>query len=169
VKLKKDFIVPFKGLADGEHTFEFNVSRLFFEEYCGEDSDFNDGSFSVVVVLIKKYNILTINFDIKGSVVSACDRCLDDIDVKLDIQEVLYAKISNEEIDESDFITISPDEFEIDVSQYIYEIISINMPLRKVHEEKKCNKDMISRLKDLAVNEDEVDPRWDKLKDLLNN
>ncbi len=171
VRIKKDFVVPFKGLADGEHQFTFEVSKLFFEEYCGEDSDFKSGNFNVDVLLTKKYNIITLQFDIKGKVVSECDRCLDDIDVLLDIQETLYAKISNTEIEEDDFITISSDDNDIDVSQYIYEIISIYMPLRKVHEEGMCNKEMITKLEELLIEEETeiTDPRWDKLKDLLNN
>lgn len=171
MKIKKDFVIPFKGLADGEHLFDFEVSKKFFEEYCDENSDFKAGDFKVNVLLIKKYNILTFKFDISGNVVSECDRCLDDIDVNIDIHEELYAKVSDNIIDDDDFITISSDDYEIDISQYIYEIISINMPLRKVHEEGKCNKEMISRLKELSVDEEpeSTDPRWDKLKDLLNN
>jgi len=71
---------------------------------------------------------------------------------------------------------ISAGENHLDLAQYIYEFIYLSLPLQKVHGKNKagkslCNQDMLERLGSMTSNndDDEIDdPRWDKLKDLIN-
>lgn len=172
MKPKSDFVVQIKSLLDGENLLEFKSSQWFFDEYCNENSDFKGGNIDVKVNLFRSSNVFTFKINIFGTLVAECDRCLDDIDVKINMNETIYAKIANDESDEDDYITILDDVQEIDLSLYIYEIISTNMPLRKVHEDGKCNPEMIKKLNSYLIDEEKeekTDPRWDKLKDLLNN
>ncbi|MNE66083.1 hypothetical protein D3C80_1616150 [compost metagenome] len=71
-------------------------------------------------------------------------------------------------------------EFEIDVKQYIYEMIVLSVPLRRVHpgvKDGSLKTEALTKLNELAVKEqkkenkkeENIDPRWDKLKQLLTD
>ena len=70
-------------------------------------------------------------------------------------------------------------EFEVNIQQYIYELIVLSIPLKRVHpgvEDGTLESDVLDKLEELSINnnenkndEDEIDPRWDKLKNLLND
>ena len=56
------------------------------------------------------------------------------------------------------------------MSEPLYEIYMLNYPIRVVHPEGECNEEMERVLEDMTVEEsDEIDPRWDELKKLINN
>ena len=75
-------------------------------------------------------------------------------------------------IDDEAIIVIHPDSYQIDVTQPIYEFITISLPPRIVHEEGECNQEMIDSLnkylssKKEEPKDDDIDPRWSALKNL---
>ena len=75
-------------------------------------------------------------------------------------------------------MVIIPHEYhEIDISQFIYELIILSVPTKKVHPkvlDGTMNSEALDKLKELEItenksseNEDNTDPRWDKLKSLI--
>ena len=63
---------------------------------------------------------------------------------------------------------------QIDVAHYIYEMNVLSIPQKKIHPGIKngtLKSEVLEKLKDLDPKKkslsDEIDPRWDKLKDLL--
>jgi uncharacterized metal-binding protein YceD (DUF177 family) len=75
-------------------------------------------------------------------------------------------------MDDETIIVIHPDTYEVDVAQPIYEFITVSLPQRIVHEEGKCNQEMIDSLnkylssKKEEPKNDDIDPRWSALKNL---
>jgi uncharacterized metal-binding protein YceD (DUF177 family) len=81
--------------------------------------------------------------------------------------------------DDPEIVYIARTEITYDLKQFLYESLLLAVPTRKSCEElpepKKCNPEVLNRL---AIKEqaedgedegpDEKDPRWSKLKDLLN-
>jgi uncharacterized metal-binding protein YceD (DUF177 family) len=63
---------------------------------------------------------------------------------------------------------VTHDTHEIDVSQYIYEMLVLNLPYKRVHARMKdCNQEVLNKLREFESHEDqESDPRWDALKKL---
>jgi uncharacterized metal-binding protein YceD (DUF177 family) len=63
----------------------------------------------------------------------------------------------------------------VDLSQYVYEMILLAMPSKLIHpqiEEGTLQSPILDKLKELEPKEEKKsqqdnDPRWDKLKDLL--
>ena len=41
---------------------------------------------------------------------------------------------------------VDPSDGELDLSQFIYDYVCVNLPLQKVHEEGECNPQMIAKL-----------------------
>ena len=113
-------------------------------------------------------------FHIIGTLNFQCDRCLGNLDHPLNIDEDLFVKFGEDENSQSeDLVYINPNEHEIEISQYIYEFIKLNIPIRKVHPDDKkgnslCNKEMLERIEELEDNKTnkEIDSRWNKLKEI---
>ncbi len=124
-------------------------------------------------------------FKLNGEVLVPCDRCLDDLPIEIDCNNRMIVKFGKEYAEESDEIVIIPeDEGEINVAWFLYEFVSLSIPMKRVHPQGKCNRLMSSKLNKHKVTADsdpedmdsdesiedipekETDSRWDSLKDL---
>ncbi len=171
----RDFIINIGSLAAGEHEFEFEVKDSFFNRF--EHSVIEKGSVDVLVVVTKKDNMLLLDFTMEGTVTVQCDRCLENLDLDIESYDELIVKVGeeNEELSEK-MVVISSKEYEIDVAQYIYEFISLIIPMRNVHDEnengQKCNPEILKELEKHITHETPEtpsDPRWDALKNINLN
>ncbi|MDR9398794.1 DUF177 domain-containing protein [Salibacter sp.] len=168
-QMLKEFEIHFAGLKVGEHNFDFQIDKLFFD--CIEYSDIDDGEFTVSLKMQKEANMLLLDFKIDGGLISTCDRCLDPVRYPVELEEQLIVKFSDEDEqpDDEHLYLVPTDEHTINVSQMIYELIRVQVPLTVTHEEGECNEKMIEELeKAKPQKEDDVDPRWNKLKELIN-
>lgn len=168
MKTLKDYTIQFVSLKQGTHFFEFDVDNKFFEEF--DDCEFIDSTFKVELEFIKQSTMMLLNFSFNGTITVPCDRCLDDVIIPVEGEEKLIVKFGREEYSDTDDIVILPEnEYEINVAQYIYEFIEINIPQRKIHEEGECNDEAIKKLNELEVkNDKDIDPRWSALNNLNN-
>ena len=168
-----EFIIPFIGLKEGEHVFNYKIDTSFLKNF--DNTEIKGVELSVEVKMIKNNNLLEFNFQLNGNVTVECDICLEDVTLPVDYHSYLIAKRENVEDDEDEIIYLKPDESDIDISQFIYESIVFSLPLKRVHPDKrgknKCNPVMVKKLKSLLVDhvEETQDPRWNDLKNLLNN
>ena len=71
MKELKTFTIPFVGLKEGKHQFEYNIDNTFFDFF--DYHDFNNTSVEVILELNKKTTLLELNFDISGFVNINCD------------------------------------------------------------------------------------------------
>ncbi len=176
LKLRNQYIVPFGGLKEGVHYFDFEADDEFFEEYAA--LEVRNGHLDIHIEMVKKASFLTFDIFIEGKVYVQCDRCLDFYYQDLGFEGKLYVKFSEraENNDASDeVIFLHPGDNEIDLKHYIYESISISMPYKKTHPDingvSTCNKEMILQLNkhhDKSVSKTE-NHTWDKLKDVFRN
>jgi uncharacterized protein len=166
---KRYFIIPFEGLSEGVHHFSFEVSDSFFEEF--EGSVIERGAFTVQLEMDKRSNMMLLQFDITGEVYLECDLCGDPLTVPVSAKDRLIVKpgIEGEEISH-EIIHVPESAYEIDVAPFIYEFVTLALPLRNVHEEGQCNPEAIELLKQLNTTEDKShDPRWDQLNDIITD
>ncbi|MCF8227701.1 MAG: DUF177 domain-containing protein [Bacteroidales bacterium] len=165
----KEFVIPFKGLKPGGHNFEFEITKKFFDHF--DYSELETGEIGVDLELIREENMLTLVFDISGFAKVQCDRCGDFFRQEITNHKTLYIKFGPEAFEESDeIIVISEKEYEIDVSQYIYEFIHLSLPYRKIHPRdengnEQCNPEVLKKIEEYKK-ESSTDPRWDALKKL---
>ena len=169
----KKFNIPFVGLKDGNHIFEFQIDNTFFESFNYEE--FNNANIQAIVNLDKKSTFLKLNFEAKGFVNVLCDVSLEPYNQEIDTNLPLLVKFDEEFNDENEEILILPhNAFEINVSQYIYEMIVLAVPSRRIHPKVKdgtLETEATKKLKELEIKEEKTvenaDPRWDKLKNLI--
>jgi uncharacterized protein len=168
--------VAFKGLNDGLHEFRFSKSDSFFESL--DYSEFSKGNIEVFVELEKKPQYLALNINISGQVLVTCDRCLDLFFLPFEYSGTLIAKFSFDELKKEDeeFLFISPNDYEVDITHYVYESVCLSLPLKRIHPEDKrristCNKKMIKELERINRQpfQEGIDPRWDNLRKFNNN
>ena len=114
--------------------------------------------------------MLIFNFSIKGQLNLQCDRCLGSFAHELEGLSKLIVKFGDEFIEESEDVIIIPvNENCFDLRQHIFEIVSLLLPIKKVHPTNKngksgCNPEIIDRINKYSKREE--DPRWDALKGL---
>jgi uncharacterized protein len=176
LKTENNYIIPIKSLSDGEHQFQFDLGKTFFDEH--ELLEASDGKIVFSILLVKKPRILTINTNMTGWMLIPCDRCLDYINFPV-VYEGNFIVRFGEEVEEStdEIWVLSPNENELDLKQYFFDCVGLSLPLQKIHPANPngslgCNQDMLKIINFHSVSEidqEEIDPRWNKLKDLLND
>ena len=68
-------------------------------------------------------------------------------------------------------------EYQINIAQYVYEMLVLSVPLKKVHPgvlDGTLKSEVLDKLeelqpKDTKENKEDIDPRWDALKKLLTD
>ena len=174
----KAYTIPFVGLKEGTHQFTYEIDNKFFDFF--EFDEFNEAAIHVNLEFIKKATMLQLNFKISGAVNINCDISNEPFDLPLTNELFLVVKFGESYNDENEELLILPHgEFEINVSQYIYEATVLAIPYKRVHpdvENGSLKSEILNKLEELSPKDktienknDEIDPRWNKLKDLLNN
>lgn len=172
MKTENQYIIAYKGLAEGSHDFIFDIGKPFIEQH--EYLDARDGSLSAKVHMVKNISQLSFTITIDGFLEVPCDRCLDYFPLDIHFRGNLYARFSgSDEAAEEDVILLGPEEEEIDLRQYLFESIGLSIPFRKIHpqernDESGCNRDMLTRLGEHHASGDTGNhPMHDKLTDLM--
>jgi uncharacterized metal-binding protein YceD (DUF177 family) len=174
----RDFLIPFVGLKLGKHHFEYQINKQFFDHF--EYDEFQNSDIKVNVVLDKKSNMLELDFKHKGTVNVPCDLTSEDFDLPIKGKMKLIVRFGEEFNNDNEELLILPHgEFEIDVAQYIYEMIVLSVPVKRVHpgvKDGSLQTEALTKLNELTteqkeerVQEENIDPRWDKLKKLLTD
>jgi uncharacterized metal-binding protein YceD (DUF177 family) len=169
VNYLKEFRISFRGLSVGNHTYNWEINKKFFEAF--ENAELEDSSLKVDLNLEKQERMMILYFTIQGQIKVLCDRCLDELYLPVDIHETYYIKFGAEKKEESESVVIIPEsEHQLDVSLLINEFVTLSIPIKKVHTpdaegKDGCNKEIIKKLKELSEHK-MLDPRWDKLKDI---
>ena len=167
------FLIPFVGLKDGTHHFEFSINNEFFEIY--NFLDFKKSDVKVHLAFEKKVNMLKLYFNAFGKVTVPCDVTNEFFDLSVESDFNLIVKFGEIENYNDDELLILPHgSYQIDVAPYIYEMTVLSIPLKKVHpgiENGTLKSEVLEKLKNLEPRENplsgQTDPRWNKLKDLL--
>jgi uncharacterized metal-binding protein YceD (DUF177 family) len=178
MKPLKEFNIQFIGLKLGEHHFEYDIEKKFFEEF--EYDEYNDANFKINLILNKKPTLLELHFNISGTINVNCDLTNEPYNQKICTDYDMVVKFGNEyNNDNEDILIIPHGEYEINVAQYIYELIVLAVPSKLVHPgviDGTLDSEILKRLeelspKDLDVKKDneETDPRWNTLKKLLTD
>lgn len=170
----KEFVIPFRGLAIGNHEFNFVIDERFFERF--SYSEITNGHVNVSLLFTKQERLFTLDFNLKGVVDVECDRCSETFPLSISASNKLFIKLQHEHVrvEVSDDVIAIPDtEWGIDVKQYIYEFIILALPIQKVHPlnadgSSQCDPEMIKLLKQYSKSS-MTDPRWDALQNLKSN
>lgn len=162
------FDIPIKGLQDGLHEIELEVGDAFFGHF--EGSIIDNGQFTIKLYLTKKPDHSELLFDVQGTTQQTCDRCLEPVVIEVSGSYTMYLKQGEvEEVVDEDLIYVAATAPSFNVGKPIYEIITVLMPLRKVHPEVDGESCIEETLDQIESKESEItsdDNVWSSLKDL---
>jgi uncharacterized metal-binding protein YceD (DUF177 family) len=187
-----DFKLPLKSLPEGTHQFHYDLDKQFFANM--ESADIRDAKVGVELTVVHRNGAYDLTFACNGSVIVACDRCLDDLELPIETSYHVTVKYGDEYREDSDeFIEIPESDNYLNVAYMIYDTVSLAIPIKHVHPMGKCNRAMSSLLKkhrshvpndpdadledelidemeagdfatDNSQDDSPTDPRWDALK-----
>ena len=170
----KEYIIPFSGLKQGEHKFEYAIANKFFDSF-GYD-EFNDAAIRLTVILNKKSSMLELEFEGMGMVNVDCDITSEAYEQPISSKLDLVIKFGEYFNDDDDELLILPyGEYEVNIAQYIYEMLVLAVPQKRIHPgiaEGTLKSKALDRLNELRPretkeNSNENNPMWDELKNLL--
>lgn len=172
----KEFSIPFSGLKQGKHTFEFTINNTFFESF--EYHEFNSAKLHVSVVLNRMSTMLELEMKTTGTVNVNCDITSEAYDQNITASLELVVKFGDVYNDENDEILVIPHgEHQVNVAQYVYEMVVLAVPAKRLHpgvldgtlESEAIDKLRELQPKEIKDNKGDTDPRWDALKKLLTD
>lgn len=174
----KAYDIQFIGLKLGQHIYEYDIDNTFFNLF--EYDEFNSVNLKTTLKLEKKTTLLELHFLTDGDVNINCDVTNEPYNQPIQSEFNLVVKFGAEYNNENEDILIIPHgSYEINVAQYIYELIVLSIPQKRIHpgvEDGTLDSDILDKLKLLSPKEqddtnsnNDTDPRWDTLKKLLTD
>lgn len=162
---------------------EWILDDSFFEAI---DGLIHRGKIHTVVDCQNTGSLFRFQISSEGDVIVPCDRCLADLELRIETNDELLVKLGADYSDEGDCVIVPETEGYINLAQFIYEFIALSMPITVCHEPGKCDESMMLQLSKHQVarsnQEDDddydsttdgdsqpVDDRWAALKNLKLN
>ncbi|ADQ78452.1 protein of unknown function DUF177 [Paludibacter propionicigenes WB4] len=182
--------VVLKDIDNETRVIEYDLDDAYFKKI--DSPEVQKGNVKAKVSVHKKMNTYELQFQLDGSIIIPCDRCLDDMEQQIHYKEKLQVKFGDKFAEEDEVVIIPESEGAINVAWFLYEFIVLNIPIKHVHAPGECNKTMVVKLKkhitrqkddldddnspldfddddDFTAEEVQTDPRWDGLQNITEN
>ena len=170
----KDFDISFFGLKEGKHKFEYKIENEFFEAF--EYDEYLGSDVLVKLDFIKKSTLLELNFTAKGTIKVTCDISTElyDQPIEGDLNVIVkFGEVYND--DNEEILVIPHGEYHINVAQFIYEMIVLSVPSKRIHpgiEDGSLQSPIVEKLNELELQSkksNRIDARWEDLKKLITD
>ena len=165
----KSFEINLARLENGTHHFQFELVPDFFETF--ENNLVEEGYGKASLIMDKSESMMALNFTIEVDVLLICDVSSESYRESLTCQKKHIVKfgLTNEELSD-EISTIDMGMQILNVSGYIYEFVSLEIPMKKVHPRLRGQEraDLVYKDETPSLNDQEqenkIDPRWEVLK-----
>ena len=141
----KRYIIDAQTLQQQSFEFDLEVGMELFETMEMSDITGADYKFRVVGTRLTS-NKLEIEVDGEGSVVTQCDRCLDDVTIEADASGAMVVYFGDEAKPfDGEEVTLQRGD-ELSIAQFIYDSIMLDLPIVRAHKPEDCNPEMLARI-----------------------
>ena len=173
--MEDKFIIPLNGLAAGNNEFSWHAGKEFFEAF--DNKDILDADIVASVVVEKSGRYVGVDCEVDGHVVVECDRCLEDLELPVEVDIRLSVKYGDEESSEEhqegerEIVFVPEGDAEFDISQIVYDYVCLSLPMQRVHEDGECNPDAMKYYcgeDEEEVGADEESNPFSALKNMFN-
>ncbi len=176
-----EYDINIVGLENKRYEYDFTSDDAFFAAL--DQELIRKGHVQTHVVLDKSETMIRLDFHIIGTVEQVCDRSLDEYDEQVDTQQMMLLKFGDHNEELSDEIElIERNTATVNVARYIFEFISLSLPMKRLHPRFRAEEDEADDESDVKliyssgpVSDDEsddqpaTDPRWAALRKLNDN
>ncbi len=182
VNVLRAYDIHIVGLDNRQYEYDFASDDAFFAAL--EQDLIRKGHVQTHLLLDKSETMIRLDFHITGVVEQICDRSLDEYDEPVETRQTMLLKFGDHNEELSDEIElIERNTATINVARYIFEFISLSLPMKRLHprfrneddeEDDEQNGKVIYR-SDPPTNDDNaddqpgIDPRWAALRKLSDN
>ena len=141
----KRYIIDAQTLQQQSFEFDLEVGMELFETMEVADISGADYKFRVVGTRLTT-NKLEIEIEGEGSVVTQCDRCLDDVTIEAEAAGVMVVYFGDEAVPfDGEEVTLQRGD-ELSIAQFVYDSIMLDLPIIRAHDPKDCNPEMLARI-----------------------
>lgn len=179
MKALRDFDIHIFKLSNGQHDYQFEIKGSFFELFTNEI--LQKGNLTATISLDKTDRMIQVHAAIDGLITLTCDRSLETFEEPVHTEKTMLYKFGEEEQElADDVMVIHKDSQTINIASILFEFILLEVPMKKIHPNYRddFDEDDDSELlvvytseaeeseEDETTNEEAIDPRWEKLKNL---
>ena len=141
----KRYIIDAQTLQQQNFEFDLEVGMELFETMDVTDISGADYKFRVIGTRLTT-NKLEIELEDEGSVVTQCDRCLDDVTINAEAAGVMVVYFGDEAKPfDGEEVTLQRGD-ELSIAQFVYDSIMLDLPIIRAHEPEDCNPEMLARI-----------------------
>jgi uncharacterized metal-binding protein YceD (DUF177 family) len=180
--------INLKDLKSETTRIEFVLDDAYFKKI--DSPEVQKGNVNAKVTVVKKATTFELQFELEGTILIPCDRCLDDMEQPIQYKDKLQVKFGNRFAEENEIVIVPESEGSINIAWFLYEFIVLNIPMKHVHAPGECNKTMVTKLKrhitrqkddddddsidlddedDFSSDDTQTDPRWEGLQNIIDN
>jgi uncharacterized protein len=161
-------IFQIKDLNEGITEFNHTVPS---ENYDLSEKDFYPNSLNLKIYVDRLENLFRFKISVSTKAAYVCDRCLESFDLDYNEKIEQIYQLGHSDLDGDEIEIVSENSKEIDISKAIYDLFMINRPIQLL-----CRNDCKGLCVNCGVNlnkqkcdcqQEEIDPRLEKLKNLL--
>lgn len=177
---EKKYAINVARLGPGKHTDQFEMKGDFFREF--ENEEVSDANLVVNIEMEKYETHLDTKFRFSGEVTLACDRCSDPYPHSIDITErLIYSFDPDLDFHGYEVMYTDRQEPQLVLVQELYDFVNMAIPIRRVPKARVhlCAPEVLALLgldekgkliegDAQEAEEEQIDPRWDKLRQLKN-
>ena len=178
MKQLREFDIAFVGLTPGVHTFQYQITDSFFENY--GQQDFSNCNATVKLQFDKKTGFFLLKFEVGGTITVTCDRCGQPFEMQLwdDFNQVIKLVDNPGEMntdEDPDVTYISRTESHLNVAGFIYEFINLSISMQRIHPDNPdgtsgCDPKVLELLAKMNKPADnDTNPIWKGLEKFRDN
>jgi len=164
-----EIIIPLHGTTHEGQEFDFSLNDSFLDDFGREMLEGLDCNAHLLVV--HKGDWIEMHCTIDGNAKVLCDRCLEEMLMPVEVDEILTIRFDAEpeEVvnDDDNTIILREGTSEMDLSQLLYDLVCVSLPMCRTHPEGECNPEAIARLSREEDRQAEVNTPFSGLKELL--
>lgn len=165
------FDISLDSLRAENQPLMFDLDDSFFALF--DDAEIRKGALKVAIDVQNLTKSASLHIKIDGEITIPCDRCLDDMQQSIEVDDVLTIKLGDQPDEDDESITVTDELQIVNMAWPLYEYIALAIPIMHTHAEGECNAEMMAHFEAHTIDENtkknEPDPRWDALKNISKN
>ena len=164
MKEVKKYVIDYRNLKEGKREWSYTISGDYFKQ---RGSELIVGAdIAVRLMLDKKSSFGVVNIEYEGTILTACDRCLEDLQLVIHGSAELIVKESVDDHDDEEDVIFLDESGRLNVDQSMYDYVSLSMPMIKYCDTNPpCNAAIMAEVMPPA-SENGSHPAWNELRKL---
>ncbi|MBO7233666.1 MAG: DUF177 domain-containing protein [Paludibacteraceae bacterium] len=137
--------IDLKALGQGKHSYTYTLDDEYFGKI--DSTEVQRGNVTAVVDVMASAAGYEVKFQVEGTAIIACDRCLDDMVQAIKADDKLRIRLGDELTDDGEVMVLPERDPVLNVAWFLYELIALAIPIKHVHAPGECNKTMAAKLR----------------------